>query len=212
MGGPCGQPPVSQGPHPRPSHLPQLHVLGGAWRLPRPGVAVCGVTADVRSRRRAWHWRAPPGAAGPAPLVLRARGAGGASGKGGVQSDVVQRPADPRGRCGASQTGLGTNSTDAARDAAGTGPEPESGGRRRRPTAQLRAHRAGSAGSARRPTASAAAEGRGPARAQTWPGRTRAAGADCSPQKPPRSRVCPKTRLGVSGPLPAGPGLGPPRR
>lgn len=37
----------------------------------------------MRSRRRAWHWRAPPGAAGPAPLVLRARGQGAPPGRAG---------------------------------------------------------------------------------------------------------------------------------
>ena len=36
--------------------------------------------------------------------------------------------------------------------------------------------------------------------------------SDCSPQKPPRSKVLPKPRLGVSGPLPARTGLGPPGR
>lgn len=78
------------------------------------------------------------GRPGPHPSSFAlgaARGGGGASGKGSVQSDVAQRPADPRGWCGASQTGLGTSSADAAPDAGGTGPEPESGAPRRKPTA-----------------------------------------------------------------------------
>lgn len=199
--------PVSQGaassastsPAPRPR-----------WRLAPAtpwGRCVCGVTADVRSRRRAWHWRAPPGAAGPAPRPSRS-GAGGASGRAGSNQTWSEASIPARPVWGPVEP-VWAQSLPMRQGMRGERGQ----SRNRGPTAQ--AHRAAQGPPRRlrgpRPPPHSVRRGGGGGRRVRKPGLEgrEAAGADCSPQKPPRSRgFSQRPGSGSAGPAPARPGLG----